>query len=57
MARPVLSIAASAPIFYVTGPRVTFAAASLDPRRYYDPAWGREDIFVDGDDLFAWIFA
>lgn len=49
-----LSISAAAPIFYATGP-------APDPngtrRRYYDPSWGREDIFVDDGDFFAWVLA
>jgi hypothetical protein len=27
------------------------------PRRYMDPTFGREDIFVDPGDKFAWEFA
>lgn len=49
-----LSISASAAIFYAVG-------TSPDPngsrRRYYDPQWGREDIFVDDGDAFAWVLA
>lgn len=52
--QPLLSISAAAPIFYATGP-------SPDPngsrRRYMDPSFGREDIFVDDGDLFAWVLA
>jgi hypothetical protein len=49
-----LSISASAPIFYATGPNPN---ASGTQRRYMDPAFGREDIFVNGGDYFAWVFA
>jgi hypothetical protein len=49
-----LSISASAPIFYATGPNPD---ATNGPRRYMDPAFGREDIFVNPGDKFAWVFA
>jgi hypothetical protein len=55
--RPVLSISASAPIFYATGPNPDPANG---PRRYFDPSasvGGREDIFVNGGDKVAWQFA
>lgn len=53
-AQVLLRINASAAIFYATGP-------SPDPngtrRCYMDPAFGREDVFVDDGDLFAWVLA
>ncbi len=49
----VLSIAASAPIYYAVGHNPD---ATVDPRRYYDPAFGAEDIFVNAGDFFAWEF-
>jgi hypothetical protein len=52
--QPLLSISASAPIFYAVGPTPD---ATNGPRRYMDPAFGREDIFVDAGDKFAWILA
>lgn len=52
--RPMISISASAAIFYVTG-----AAPDINngPRRYYDPTFGREDIFVNAGDKIAWTTA
>lgn len=50
----VLSISASAAIFYAVGHQPN---ASTGPRRYYDPSFGREDIFVDPETQFAWVFA
>lgn len=62
--QPLLSISASAAIYYVTGPGVTVAqlANASTGRvacRYYDPTQspGREDIFVNSKDFFAWVFA
>jgi hypothetical protein len=52
--QPLLSISASAPIFYAVGPAPD---ATNGPRRYMDPSFGREDIFCDAGDKFAWIFA
>jgi hypothetical protein len=52
--QPLLSISASAPIFYAVGPAPD---ATNGTRRYMDPAFGREDLFVDPGDKFAWIFA
>jgi hypothetical protein len=52
--QPLLSISASAPIFYAVGPAPD---ATIGPRRYMDPTFGREDIFVDAGDKFAWILA
>lgn len=50
-----LSISASAAIFYATGPAPN---AAQSPRRYYDPASGqREDIFINAGDFVAWILA
>lgn len=54
--KPLLSISASAAIFYATG-SAPDASGSTYPRRYYDPANGREDIFVEPGDKFAWTFA
>lgn len=54
---PLLSISASAPIFYATGKMPDASGNGSYPRRYYDPAQGREDIFVDAGDKFAWIWA
>jgi hypothetical protein len=52
--QPLLSISASAPIFYAVGP----APDPINgPRRYYDPSFGREDLFCDPGDTFAWILA
>ena len=52
--QPLLSISASAAIFYATGPSPD---ATNGPRRYYDPSFGREDIFVNSGDFFAWVLA
>lgn len=52
--QPLLSISASAPIFYAVGPNPD---ATNGPRRYYDPTFGREDILVNVGDKFAWILA
>lgn len=49
-----LSISASAPIFYAVGPTPD---ATNGPRRYMDPANGRADLFVNPGDKVAWIFA
>lgn len=50
-----LSISASAAIFYVTGPDPD---TNVGPLRYYDPSFSsREDIFVNPGDKFAWIAA
>lgn len=53
---PVLmSVSASAAIFYVVGPSPNI---NTDARRYYDPALNaREDIFVNAGDKIAWTFA
>ena len=51
---PLLSISASAAIFYAVG---TAPDATNGPRRYMDPTFGREDIFVNPGDKFAWIAA
>lgn len=53
---PMVSISASAAIFYATGPIPDASGASY-PRRYYDPSFGREDIFVNPGDKFAWVLA
>lgn len=50
----VLSISASAPIFYSTGPNPNVNGPEV---RYMDPAFGREDIIVNSGDFFAWEFA
>jgi hypothetical protein len=52
--QPLLSITASAPIFYAVGPAPD---PTNGPRRYMDPSFGREDLFVDPGDKFAWVFA
>jgi hypothetical protein len=54
--QPLLSISASAPIWYAVGPTPDPTGVT-GPRRYMDPTFGREDLFVDPGDLFAWIFA
>jgi hypothetical protein len=54
--QPLLRIIASAPIFYAVGPSPDPTGAA-GARRYMDPSFGPEDIFVDNGDLFAWIFA
>jgi hypothetical protein len=46
-----LSISASAPIFYAVGPDPDITGPDV---RYYDPALGREDIIVNSGDFFAW---
>ncbi|MET4233375.1 hypothetical protein QA633_43640 [Bradyrhizobium barranii] len=52
--RPMLSITATLAIFYATGPNPDPVAG---PRRYYDPAFGTNDIFVNAGDKFAWVAA
>jgi len=53
-----LSISASAPIFYAVGANpVADGSDTVPKRRYYDPSFGREDIFVSPGDKFAWVFA
>jgi hypothetical protein len=52
--QPLLSISASAPIIYAVGPSPDPVNG---PSRYYDPTFGREDIFCDPGDKFAWVFA
>jgi hypothetical protein len=56
-----LSIDASAAIFYITGKNLTLGMLSngVTPRRYYDPNnnYGREYVWVDVGDQFAWTFA
>ena len=52
-----LSISASAPIFYAIGPTPDASGGGSYPRRYYDPAAGREDTFVDTGDKVAWVLA
>jgi hypothetical protein len=51
-----LSISAAAPIFYAVGPNPDPTGVA-GPRRYMDPVFGREDVFCDTGDLFAWIYA
>jgi hypothetical protein len=53
IAQQLLSISASAPIIYAVGP----APNVTNDGRYMDPSLGREDIFCDGGDKFAWTFA
>lgn len=52
--KPILTIAASAPIFYATG---RSPDATNGPRRYFDPSRGNKQIFVNGGDKVAWIYA
>lgn len=56
---PLLSIWASAPIWYATGQAPDASGNAGYPRRYYDPTQqpGNVDIFVNAGDLFAWTFA
>lgn len=54
---PLLSISASAAIFYATGAAPDASGNAGYPRRYYDPQFGREDIFVEPGDKFAWVAA
>lgn len=51
-----LSISASAPIFYATGPQPDPSVTSVN-RRYMDPQFGREDIYINAGDKFAWLLA
>ena len=52
---PLLSLSASAAIFYVVGQNPNI---NTDPRRYYDPALNaREDIAVNPGDRVAWTTA
>lgn len=56
--QPMLSIAASAPIYFATGGAgVVLAADGSIPRRYYDPSTGPLDIFVNPGDGFVWQLA
>lgn len=61
--QPVLSVAASAPIFFLVGKNVTpptsppANVANGIAARYYDPASGPLDIVVNGGDKMAWILA
>jgi hypothetical protein len=52
--RPILSISASAPIYFAVGPTPD---ATNGARRYMDPANGGVDVFVNPGDKFAWILA
>jgi hypothetical protein len=53
--KPLLTIAASAAIFYVTGPNPDI---NNGPRRYFDPSTRPEkEIFVNAGDKFAWTTA
>jgi hypothetical protein len=54
--QPILSISASAPIYYVVGPNAD-ATKPAQPRRYYDPASGPLDIVVNGGDHMSWVLA
>jgi hypothetical protein len=56
ISQPLLSISAAAPIFYAVGPTPDPTGAT-GPRRYMDPTFGREDIFCDAGDKFAWVAA
>jgi hypothetical protein len=51
---PLLSISASAPIFFAVGPTPD---ATNGARRYMDPANGGIDVFVNPGDRVAWILA
>lgn len=59
--KTILSINASAAIIYITGKNLTPAMLTdgVTPSRYYDPTLGggRDDVFVNGGDQFAWMFA
>jgi hypothetical protein len=52
--RTILSINASAPIYFAVGPTPD---ATNGPRRYMDPANGSVDVFVNPGDKVAWILA
>jgi hypothetical protein len=52
--RPILSISASAPIYFAVGPTPD---ATNGARRYMDPANGSVDVFVNPGDFIAWILA
>jgi hypothetical protein len=52
--RPILSISASAPIYFAVGPTPD---ATNGARRYMDPANGSVDVFVNPGDKVAWILA
>jgi hypothetical protein len=54
IAQQLLSISASAPIEYTVGPDPDLTSGVI---RYYDPSLGREDVFCDPGDKFAWEFA
>lgn len=59
-ARPTLSIAASAPIYFTVGPSATAPTsppATTPAARYYDPSTGPLDILVTVADKMAWVFA
>jgi hypothetical protein len=51
--KPLLSISAAVPIIYSVGP----APSLSGPCRYYDPSFGREDIFCDPGDYVIWNIA
>jgi hypothetical protein len=51
---PLLSISASAPIYFAVGP---IPDATNGARRYMDPANGGVDVFVNPGDKVAWILA
>ncbi|UGY23735.1 hypothetical protein HU675_0038280 [Bradyrhizobium septentrionale] len=51
---PMLTINASAAIFYTVGPN---ADTNVGPLRYFDPSFGAVDILVDAGDKIAWIAA
>ncbi|WFU26315.1 hypothetical protein QA649_08935 [Bradyrhizobium sp. CB1717] len=57
--QPLISIWASAPIFFVIGQNATLAQVTdgVTPRRFYDPSFGRQDMFVNDGDNIAWAFA
>lgn len=60
IAAPLLSVACSAPIYFVVGPSAvppTSPPATTPSARYYDPASGPLDVLVNAGDKFAWVLA
>jgi hypothetical protein len=61
--QPILSIAASAPIFFTVGKNASAPASppanviNGNAVRYYDPSTGPLDFVVNGGDKMAWILA
>jgi hypothetical protein len=60
-AASLLSISASAAIYFITGPNLSLSMLTdgVTPARYYDPSVGGqpENIIVNGGDQVAWAFA